>query len=106
MAILPNSNPNVLPTEECRPATTATEGPKAITLEQYFKRQQRRAEAKLTAIPLTQKPKKKRGGRIVRLRRRLAYLKGVLNSENPPEFQSTWTMWEEIDEIENELHNK
>ena len=48
-------------------------GPKKLTIEDYNRRQRRLLDDKLTAIPKVDvRIKKKRGGRLVRLRRKLA----------------------------------
>lgn len=116
MAILPNPGNQQIPVEEYQPASTTSgedrratqylklQQPKPITIQQYRERQQKIAEEKLTRIPPTQKPKHRRGGRIVRLRRRLAELKGRVNADPPPPWQEGRHLWLQISKIEAELH--
>lgn len=76
-------------------------GPQPLTIQQYRLRQQLATEQKLTAIPPTGKPKHRRGGKIVRLRRRLAFLKSIINADPPPPWYLSDKMWLEV---EKELH--
>lgn len=103
MAILPNSDNNKVPVNNSVPTTSYSAQPKAITIEQYLQRQQRKQEAKLTAIPKTEKPKHKRGGRIVRLRKQLADLKRTINNDPPPPWHLAAEMWQRVEIIEAQL---
>lgn len=118
IAILPNSGKQEIPAEKYQLASSIGEAektsppyerlqqPKPITIQQYRERQQRLAEESLVRIPQTEKPKHRRGGRIVKLRRRLAALKALVNSENPPPWNIANKSWQEISEIETELHRR
>lgn len=86
--------------------TTTIEGPKRLTIEDYRRRQAAKTEERLTRIPPTEKPKHRRGGRKVRLRRRLAHLLDILKSPTPPPYndQRTTEMWKEVAVIRSELN--
>lgn len=111
MAILPNLEETSVPVTGNNYTTTPTstaktpvkQQPQPITIEEYLKRQQRRTEERLTAIPPTQKPKRRRAGRIVKLRRKLAALKNIVSSETPPSWERASEIWEQIDAITHEL---
>lgn len=113
MAILPDSCENT-PIEEYKPAggtesvpeykaTPVEAGPKRLTIEQYKQRLAKKAEEKLTRIPVTEKPRHRRGGKLVRMRRRIAVLKAVLNTDPPPAWQRASEMWAEIGAIEQQM---
>lgn len=101
MAILPNTASS---SKSCHDALP--QGPKRLTLEEYFKRQQQIKEEKLTRIPPTEKPKHRRGGRIVRLRRQLAALKEAVNADPPPSWQKATQIWLQIDAVEAQMRSK
>lgn len=109
MAILPNSGEKI-PTEEYKPApsanttTPSTAGPKPITIEEYRRRQERKIEEQLTRIPKVNKPRHKRGGKIVRLRRKLAALRNIVNADPPPSWQRASEIWLQIDMLEREMN--
>lgn len=86
--------------------TVEKQQPQPISIEQYLKRQQRRAEEKLTAIPATEKPKRRRAGRIVKLRKELADLKRRVTAEVPPPWELACELWQRIDTITSELKKK
>lgn len=83
--------------------TQIKEGPKRITIEEHKARQIRNLEAKLTAIPKTEKPKHKRGGKLVRLRRRIACLRGIVTSDTPPHWERSNEIWRQIYQLEEEM---
>lgn len=81
-------------------------GPKRLTIEEYHRRQAIIQEERLTKIPPTQKPKHRRAGRKVRLRRRLAALLNILKSPNPPPYNdpATEAMWQEVATLRTQLN--
>lgn len=81
-------------------------GPQPLTIEQYRLRQQLNAEQKRMVIPQTEKPKHRRGGRIVRLRRRRAFLKSLVNAETPPPWHVANELWLEIIAIDREMETR
>lgn len=80
----------------------STQGPKKLTIEEYKKRLLQQKEERLTAIPVTKKPKHKRGGKLVKLRTKVAVLKALLAEATPSWDQGT-NIWEQIDKVEAEL---
>lgn len=91
MAILPN------------PETPITAGPKKLTIEEYRRRQAAKLDEKLTAIPKTAKPRHKRGGKIVKLRRKIASLKAIVNADPPPSWERASEIWVEIHALQTEM---
>lgn len=100
MAILQNEP---TPVESVTPATL-NQQPKALTVEEYFKRKQRREEENLTRIPVTAPPKHRRGGKIVRLRKRRADIKSRINADPPPSWERASQLWLELNYVEAQLH--
>lgn len=103
MAILPNSD--ILPQEAEIPAVPQP-GPSRLSIRDYLARQQRRKEATLTRIPVTEKPKHRRGGKIVKLRRQLADLKSRINADPPPPWNTASELWILVDKIEAQMLKK
>ena len=100
MAIQTKSNRN-LPVEPVRPIIN--QQPKAITIQEYLRRKERVKEEKLTRIPPTAKPKHRRGGVIVRLRRELADIKRRINADPPIPYKRSLELWKDVEEIENKI---
>lgn len=88
--------------------TTATpkQQPTPLTIEEYKRRQQRKKEEELTAIPTTRKPKHRRAGKLVSMRKKLASLKATVTSDNPPHWQIASKLWKQIDAIEKDLQER
>lgn len=82
---------------------TVPQVPKALSIADYRQRQERNKDSLRTVIPITQKPKHKRAGKIVRLRKRLATLKEILLGNNPPKWEAATRLWLQVEEIEAEL---
>lgn len=78
-------------------------GPKRLSIEEYKRRQARKLEEKLTRIPQTEKPRHKRAGKIVRLRKRLASLKAIVFANPPPPWQTANQIWQQIYALEDEM---
>lgn len=81
-------------------------GPQPLTISQYRLRQQLEKERGRAAITPTDKPKHRRGGRIARLRRRLAFLKSIVHATTPPPWHISQELWLEIAAIEKSLQKK
>lgn len=103
MAILPTNEPAV---PEEHPTPAVHHQPQPLTVQQYLQRQQKRKEEELTRIPVTKPPKRRRGGKIVKLRRRRADIRNILDSTPPPSWERSSILWLELMEIEKTLRSK
>lgn len=106
MAILPNPTKSIGDRSIPTPSTTGNQQPKALTIDEYKRRLARKDEERLTRIPTTAKPKHRRAGKIVALRRRLADLKSRVNSKNTPPWDIASKIWLLIIEIQAQLEHK
>lgn len=102
MAILPNHDKP----SSSNYRTEKLPQPQPITIEEYRRRQKRKEEDKLTSIPPTPKPKHRRAGRLVALRRQLASLKSAIYAENPPHWQEADELWQKVFKIEKEMKER
>lgn len=104
MAILPGPIGNI--GDRATPTTNINQQPQPITIEEYKKRLAQKEERKITKIPTTTKPKHRRAGKLVALRRKLATLRSIVNTKNTPSWDTAREIWIKIDEIEKQLQQR
>lgn len=80
--------------------------PQPLTVKEYLQRQQRKKEKERTKIPVTEPPKHRRGGRLVRLRRRRADIINTINNDPPPSWERASELWLELEKIEEEMKHQ
>lgn len=104
MAILPGPIGNI--GDRATPTTNINQQPQPLTIEEYKKRLAQKEERKITKIPTTTKPKHRRAGKLVALRRKLATLRSIVNTKNTPSWDTAREIWIKIDEIEKQLQQR
>lgn len=77
-------------------------GPKKLSIEEYKRRNRPTSVEQPPKIPRV-KPPKRRGGYVTKLRRKIANLKRLINSDPPPPWQHAAKYWERIEELEETL---
>lgn len=78
-------------------------GPQPLSIEEYRRRNGANKPAEEEPkIPKVKKPKR-RGGRLVRLRRERANLLRAINTRPPPSWDRATEIWKRIDELELQM---
>lgn len=107
MAILPNKIigefGKEIPTDHIPSTAQPKQGPQPIIIESYKQRLAKKKEEELTRIPKINLPRHRRGGRLVKLRRKLAALRNIINADPPPSWQRASEIWKEIDALEAQM---
>lgn len=75
-------------------------GPQPLTIEEYRKRVQKQPKEvnEDPGIPKVQK-RKRRGGRLQKLKREKAIILRLIKADPPPSWDKATTLWNQIDEI-------
>lgn len=77
-------------------------GPQPLTIEEYRRRIDIQKTPEKPKVPTT-KPIKRRGGQTVRLKRRRSRLLRTINANPPPPYTEAIKLWDQIDEIDEEM---